>query len=190
MRLTDQQADMERLKADLNNLQQQKEVAHEETARLHSTIQDLQSSLDESRKEKAYNDQVIVDKEKELQDMDQKVSELNGKVSEKEDENMSLKIELNRVKDLEKKQAAAIKTLHSDIARQSSMIAHLKRLQSSQSINESALAQTADEVGPGENSVLASPYPIYTEFAQPSDAPEVPKEPAAPADDGHHDILR
>ncbi len=188
MRLTDQQADMERLKADLNNLQQQKEVSNEETARLHSTIQDLQSSLDESRKEKAYNDQVIVDKEKELKDMDQKVSELDGKVSEKEDENMSLKIELNRVKDLEKKQAAAIKTLHSDIARQSSMIAHLKRLQSSQSINESAL--TADEVGPGENSVLASPYPIDIELAQPSDAPEVPKEPAAPADDGHHDILR
>ena len=192
MRLTDQQADMERLKVDMNNLRQQKEATDEETTRLHSIIQELQSSLDDSKKEKAYNDQVIVDKEKELKEMDQKVAELDGKVSQREDENISLKIEVNRLKDLEKKHAAAINTLHSDMARQTSMIAHLKRLQSSQSSNEIAsVPLSADEGGPSEeptSTVLASLYP--TDFTQQRDVQEGAKEPAAVSDDGHQDILR
>lgn len=194
MRLTDQQADMERLKVDMNNLRQQKEATDEETTRLHSIIQEIQSSLDDSKKEKAYNDQVIVDKEKELKEMDQKVAELDGKVSQREDENISLKIEVNRLKDLEKKHAAAINTLHSDMARQTSMIAHLKRLQSSQSSNENASVplSAADEGGgPSEeptSTVLASLYP--TDFTQQRDVHEGTKEPAAVSDDGHQDILR
>ena len=187
---------MERLKVDLSNLRQQKEAADEETARLHSTIQELQSCLDDSKKEKAYNDQVIVDKEKELKEMDLKVSELDGKVSEREDENISLKIEVNRLKELEKKRAAAINTLHSDMARQASMIAHLKRLQPSQqssSSNESApvaLPSTdGDGNGSGEPSWLASLYP--TDVTQQSQVVhEGPREPAAVSDDGHQDILR
>jgi small-conductance mechanosensitive channel len=182
---------MERLKVDVNNLRQQKEAINEETTRLHAIIQELQSSLDDSKKEKAYNDQVIVDKEKELKEMDQKVTALDGKVSQREDENISLKIEVNRLKDLEKKHAAAINTLHSDMARQSSMIAHLKRLQSSQSSNENAsVPLSADEGGSEEptSTVLASLYP--TDFTQQRDVHEGTKEPAAVSDDGHQDILR
>ena len=190
MRLTDQQADLERLKRDLASFRQQKEEADEEISRLQAKCEDLERSLEESTKERAYKDEVIADKESELKKLDEKVASLEESLTAKEDETMSLRIEANRLKESEKKQVAAIKSLHSDIARQSSLIAHLKRLQTTQSESNGEALPSVQEAD--ESAVTSSLYPDgpLQEINVSQQEIHNPLASSADEDNSLHDLLR
>lgn len=129
MRLTDQQADLDRMRNDLSSLRQQKDSSDEINIRLQESNQELNHTAEELKSTLALSEQQLVDKTDHIAKLTERLGELNDALTAKEDIAMSLTIEANRLAEADKKSIQAIRTLQSEVARQTSLVAHLKRLQ-------------------------------------------------------------
>jgi len=143
MRLTDQQADLDRMRNDLSSLRQQKDSSDELNIRLQESNQELSKVAEELRTSLALTEHQVVDKIDQIAKLTERVSGLNDALAAKEDIVVSLTIEANRLTEADKKATQAIRTLQSEVARQTSLVAHLKRLQSAQ--NGNALAPVEED---------------------------------------------
>lgn len=162
MRFADQQADLDRLKQDLTDLRQQKESVEEENARLQEKSHELERALEDCQSRLTASEEKSVSQGEELAALTEKLSVAESAAADKDDECISLRIEVNRLTEMEKKGVATIKSLKDAVDRQEKLIAHLKRLQISSSsvgdengslytpIDETALIGSGDGEEEGE----------------------------------------